>query len=63
MSKNVFFEQKGPFLLGEIFTSIDFKKKIKILDVRSLEEASNLDITFLDSINYKSISIKTKIRS
>jgi UDP-3-O-[3-hydroxymyristoyl] glucosamine N-acyltransferase len=60
MSKNVFFEQKGPFLLGEIFTSIDFKKKIKILDVRSLEEASNLDITFLDSPNYIDLAKSTK---
>ena len=41
MSKNVFFEQKGPFLLSEIFDDIDSKKKGKIIDVKSLEEAKN----------------------
>ena len=52
MSKNIFFEQKGPFLLNEIINNIDQKKKIKIFDVKSLSEAKNTDITFLESVNY-----------
>jgi hypothetical protein len=39
MSKNIFFEQKGPFLLSEIFDNINIKKKIKISDIKSLNEA------------------------
>jgi len=50
MSKNVFFKQEGPFLISDIFDEV--KSKIKISDIKSLEEAENSDITFLDSINY-----------
>ena len=60
MNKNVFFEQKGPFLLSEIFDTIDLKKKTKIVDIRSLEEAGNFDITFLDSPNYTGLAKLTK---
>ncbi len=52
MSKNIFFEQKGPFWLSEIFKSINLKKKIKIFDIKPLNEAKNSDITFLESVNY-----------
>jgi UDP-3-O-[3-hydroxymyristoyl] glucosamine N-acyltransferase len=50
MSENVFFKQKGPFLLSEIYKNIN--SKTKIFDIKSLNEATNLDITFFDSINY-----------
>ena len=60
MSKNVFFEQKGPFLLREIFNSIDIKTKIRISDIKSLVEAKNSDITFLDSANYIDLAKSTK---
>ncbi len=49
MSKNIFFERKGPFLLHEIFEHIALKSKIKITDIKSLDEAENSDITFLDT--------------
>ena len=52
MSKNIFFKQEGPFLLNEIFSSIQFKKKIKIFDIKPLEEAKNIDLTFLESVKY-----------
>ena len=52
MSKNVFFERKGPFLLSEIFNNINSKKKIKVTDVKSLDSATVSDITFLESSNY-----------
>ena len=60
MSKNVFFKQKGPFLLTELFDSTKSKKKIKIFDIKSLEEAKSTDLTFLDSITYINFSISTK---
>jgi UDP-3-O-[3-hydroxymyristoyl] glucosamine N-acyltransferase len=60
MSKNIFFEQKGPFLLSEIFDNISLKRKIKISDIKTLKEAQNLDLTFLDSVNYVSPAKLTK---
>ena len=60
MSKNVFFEQKGPFLLNEIIENFDSKQKIKIYDVKSLDEARNSDITFLESANYVNVANSTK---
>ena len=52
MNKNIFFEQKGPFLLSEIFDNINIKKKIKISDIKSLNEAGKSDLTFFESVNY-----------
>ena len=53
MSKNIFFERKGPFLLNELFSNIKLKTKIKIFDIKTLKEAKNSDLTFLDSVDYK----------
>jgi len=52
MSKNIFFEQKGPFLLNELFDTVKTKKKIKIFDIKPLDKARNFDISFLDSVKY-----------
>lgn len=60
MSKNVFFAKKGPFLLDDLFINIEPNKKIKIFDVKSLDEAREVDITFLDSTNYIYLAKKTK---
>jgi UDP-3-O-[3-hydroxymyristoyl] glucosamine N-acyltransferase len=60
MSKNVFFEKKGPFSLSEIFENINLKSKSKISDIKSLDEARYSDITFLDSANYGDIAKLTK---
>jgi len=62
MSKNVFFEQKGPFLLHEIFDFIESKKSTKIFDVKSLDEAKGTDITFFDSVNYIHYAKSTKAK-
>ena len=34
MSKNVFFERKGPFLINQIFKSENFSQKTKIVDIK-----------------------------
>ena len=60
MGKNIFFEQKGPFLPREIFNDFNLKIKIKISNIKSLNEASNLDVTFLDSVNYINYAKSTK---
>ena len=65
MSNNLFFEQKGPFPLNEIIKLIGAEDKklnnnIQINDFKSLDAATNKDMTFLNSSKYQSSSIKTK---
>ena len=60
MRKNFFFEKKGPFLLREIFDKFDFKKQIKISNIKPLDEAEKSDISFFDSPNYINIAKLTK---
>ena len=56
MATNQFFEKKGPFPLKEIAKIIgctdDFleKNQLKIHGVESLTNASNNDVTFLNSV-------------
>jgi UDP-3-O-[3-hydroxymyristoyl] glucosamine N-acyltransferase len=61
MSKNVFFKQKGPFAIGEIFKNIVLgSKKKNITDIKTLDDASSSEITFLDSVRYIKIAKSTK---
>jgi len=66
MSKNLFFEKKGPFPLNEIIKTlgckVDFKKinNFKVYGFESLDNAENEDITFLNSSKYQKLSLKTK---
>ncbi len=59
MSKNIFFESKGPFKLNILFPKIS-TSKIKIKDIKTLDKAENEDLTFFDSLNYKKLAEKTK---
>ena len=61
MSETIFFEPKGPFYLNDLSDDVPKNiKKIKISDVKTLDKATEKDLTFLNSINYKEYSIKTK---
>ena len=66
MSENQFFENKGPFPLKEIIKTIgcsgDFSQKdnFEIRSFESLGNASNYDMTFLNSSKYQHLSLKTK---
>ena len=65
MLKNPFFKNKGPISLKFIYSICNVKKnlkdeKIKISDVKNLNECSNNDITFFHSAKYKGDAIKTK---
>jgi|TARA_B110000971_G_C19943012_1_gene469660 UDP-3-O-[3-hydroxymyristoyl] glucosamine N-acyltransferase len=60
MGKNIFFESKGPFQLDKILDNIKLKKKIKILDIKSLAEATKNDLTFLESARYTDLAKLTK---
>ena len=66
MSKNHFFEKKGPFPLSEIVKAIgsttNFSKynNFQIESFEPLDSASLNDMTFLNSSKYQEISLKTK---
>jgi len=66
MTKNHFYEKKGPYPLKEIVKAIgsdnkiDNSNNITISGFESLVTASNMDITFLNSQKYKDFSLKTK---
>ena len=66
MSKNHFYEKKGPFPLDEIVKTIGCsnllgnKSNINIYGFESLDNATKNDITFLNSNKYKNLSLDTK---
>ncbi|MFL2889384.1 MAG: UDP-3-O-(3-hydroxymyristoyl)glucosamine N-acyltransferase [Pelagibacteraceae bacterium] len=60
MSNNVFFENKGPFSIKDLFPAKNIEKNTKILDVKTLDKSKESEITFFDSIRYKNNAILTK---
>ncbi len=61
MSEVYFFVPKGPFYLKDISEDFaDKKNNLKIADIKTLDKATNKDISFLNSIQYKSLAEKTK---
>ncbi len=66
MESSQFFLKKGPFPLKEIIKTIGYngnfpqKKDFKIYGLESLDNASNNDMTFLNSSKYQELSLKTK---
>jgi len=59
MSKNIFFESKGPFKLNTLFPKHKVSNTI-IKDIKTLDNAGKFDLTFFDSLNYKNLAEKTK---
>ena len=55
-----FFKPQGPFNLEDLTENAAKNRGIKIFDIKTLESASNKDITFLNSPKYKSQAINTK---
>ena len=51
MSKNIFFKSKGPFKLNILFPK-QSKSKITISDIKTLDKAGKLDLTFFEYLNY-----------
>tara|TARA_B100000029_G_scaffold5474_2_gene6064 strand:- start:368 stop:1369 length:1002 start_codon:yes stop_codon:yes gene_type:complete len=66
MAKNQFFKKQGPFSLKELINLVSPSNDLnniddkKIFGVENLLEATDKDITFLNSSKYKDISINTK---
>ena len=60
MSKNIFFEKKGPFKTTALFPNYKNIRIVKLEDVKTLIKSSSSDLTFFDSLNYKNEAEKTK---
>ena len=62
MSKNVFYEKRGPFPLKEIVKTIGYignfsnENNLEIYGFESLNNAGKNDMTFLNSSKYKDLS-------
>tara|TARA_Y100000590_G_scaffold444589_1_gene575538 strand:+ start:519 stop:1475 length:957 start_codon:yes stop_codon:yes gene_type:complete len=58
MLKNPFFQNKGPFKLSHLINTLS--DDVLIFDIKSLNEATDKDITFFHSIKYKELAKSTK---
>jgi len=59
MLSTVFFKKKS-CLINTVFSNLKSKKNIKINDVKTLRKSKKFDLTFFDSIKYKSHASITK---
>ena len=59
MSSNIFFEKKN-IRLNKLFPSIKFKNNFIVSSIKPLKSAKKDDISFLDSLKYKSDALNTK---
>ena len=67
MFKNPFFKNKGPISISEIISKCKLKASVnnkneKIFDVKTLNESTNKDITFFNSVKYKDQANLTKAK-
>ena len=60
VNNNFFFKKKTS--ISDLFPKEKFQKKININNIKSLGEATKLDLTFYDSKKYKSLANQTKAR-
>ncbi len=60
MQKVTFFKKKKSYSIGSLFPNIKFINNIKINDVKALNKSKKSDLTFFDSIKYKSLASITK---
>ncbi len=54
-----FFKKKS-HLINNLFPNLRLKKNLKINEIKTLKNSKKLDLTFFDSIKYKSHALKTK---
>ena len=57
---NIFFKKKKSFTIKQLFPSFEFLKNNKINDIKTLDKSNKNDLTFFDSIKYKSLASSTK---
>ncbi|MFL2852872.1 MAG: UDP-3-O-(3-hydroxymyristoyl)glucosamine N-acyltransferase [Candidatus Pelagibacter sp.] len=59
--KTVFFlKKKKDLFIHDFFPNLSFDKKKKFKDIKTLEHSNKLDLTFFDSIKYKSQALNTR---
>ena len=61
--KNPFFENNGPFKLNLLLTKLKLnllKEDCELSDIKNLSDATNMDVSFFHSINYKNEASLTK---
>ncbi len=58
--KSIVFFKKKKFKVLQLYKDLKLKKNFLINNVKPLDKANNLDISFLDSIKYKNLALKTK---
>ena len=59
MLSTVFFKKKSS-LINNLFSDLKLKKNIKIKNIKTLLKSKKFDLTFFDSIKYKSHASNTK---
>jgi UDP-3-O-[3-hydroxymyristoyl] glucosamine N-acyltransferase len=55
-----FFKKKKEFAINGLFPHLKLNKNIIISDIKTLNKSSKSDLTFFDSLKYKSIALNTK---
>ncbi len=60
MEENIFFKNEGPHSLAQIFQNIKITNDQKIFDIKPLNKASEVELSFYDSITYRDFASKTK---
>ena len=59
MKLPIFFKKKSFFYINTLFPNLKSKKNIKIINVKPLHKCKKFDLTFFDSIKYKSLALNT----
>jgi len=60
MKEAVFFKKNKPLTIESLFSHLNIKNKDKVKDVKSLKKSGINDLTFFDSLKYKSEASNTK---
>ncbi len=60
MKKIFFFNKKKNYTINNLFPNLKFEKKLKLSEIRPLNNSKKFDLSFFDSIKYKSQAIDTK---
>ena len=55
-----FFKKKKDFTINSLFPHLKLNKNIKINDINTLDKSNKFDLTFFDSLRYKSLALNTK---
>ena len=60
MKDLTFFKKNKNYFISDFFPNLNLKKKLKINEIRPLNKSKKYDLTFFDSIKYKSFANNTK---